>query len=370
MPARGKVFSRQSQALVALGQYGYNADMFKSLAPRGAQLVLLTLLLAGVLLSACAPTAPPPDTPTPSATLDGTLRPYPTATVTATPLPTGFRSPTPSPTVTPTPTPVYYDVLEGDDMYAIGWRFKVSPAAIMTANPDVNPRAMGVGTTLLIPITPMPDPSPTPMVELSPTATPIFANIQSPDCYPDALGGLWCFVLVVNDQEEAVENVSGMVMLRAGEETRRESAIMPLNLLPAGAALPLIAYFQPPIPEAYTVTARVDFLLPVMPDDQRYLAVEIEAQDVSFSAEGRIAAVSGALTLPARQPETRYVWLNATAFDQDGRVVAVRRWDSPEQLSPGGRISFSTFLYSLGGPIDRVELLVEAQAVLEPAQEE
>ena len=343
--------------------------MFKSHVPAGAQLALLTLLLAGIALSACAP-VPIPLTATPSPTLDGTLRPYPTATATHTPLPTGYLSPTPSPTVTPTPTPVYYDVLEGDDMYSIGWRFKVSPAAIMTANPDVNPRAMGVGTSLLIPITPMPDTTPTPMVELSPTATLVFANIQPPDCYPDALGGLWCFVLVVNDQDEAVENVSGVVTLRYSEEVRRESAIMPLNLLPAGAALPLIAYFQPPIPESYTVTARVDFTLPVMPNDQRYLPIAIEAQEVSFSAEGRIAAVSGALTLPARQPQTRYVWLNATAFDQEGRVVAVRRWDSPDQLFPGGRIPFATFLYSLAGPIDRIDLLVEAQAVIEPAQED
>ena len=332
--------------------------------------MLGVLLLVPVLLSACAPAAPATDPPTPSPTRDGTLRPYPTPTVTATPLPTGFLSPTPSPTVTPTPTPVYYDVREGDDMYSIGWRFRVSPAAIMTANPDVNPRAMGIGTSLLIPITPMPDLTPTPMVELSPTATPVFANIQSPDCYPDALGGLWCFVLVVNDQQEAVENVSGIVTMRNGDETRREVAIMPLNLLPAGEALPLIAYFQPPIPEAYTITARVDFLLPVMPGDQRYLPVAIEAQTISLNTDGRIAAVSGMLSLPARQPAARYVWLNATAYDEDGRVLGVRRWDSPDPLSPGGRIPFSTFLYSLGGPIDRVDLLVEAQPFIEPVEED
>jgi len=229
---------------------------------------------------------------------------------------------------------------------------------------------MGVGPSLLIPITPMPDPTPTPMVELSPTATPVFANIQAPDCYPDALGGLWCFVLVVNDQEEAVENVSGVVTLRGGDETRREVAIMPLNLLPAGASLPLIAYFQPPTPEAYTVTAKVDFLLPVMPDDQRYLPVEIEEQTINLNADDRIASVSGMLTLPVNQPAARYVWLNATAFDQDGRVLAVRRWDSQDPLTPGESIPFSTFLYSLGGPIDRVDLLVEAQPFIEPAEED
>jgi LysM repeat protein len=267
-------------------------------------------------------------------------------------------------------TPVYYDVLEGDDMYSIGWRFNVSPQQIMTANPTVNPRAMGVGTSLLIPITPAPDLTATPWVELTPTATQPFAALQAPDCYPDALGGLWCFLLVENDNGRAAENVSGVVTLRYGEETRRESAIMPLNLLPAGAELPLIAYFQPPLPEAFTVTARVDFWLPVMPGDQRYLPVAVEDQAVTLSEAGRVAAVSGVLSLPAGQPEARYAWLHATAFDAEGHVVAVRRWDSEATLTGGDRTPFNLFLYSLGGPIERVDLLAEAQPAIEPAAED
>ncbi|MBW6465970.1 MAG: LysM peptidoglycan-binding domain-containing protein [Brevefilum sp.] len=329
---------------------------------------LVFLVLAGILLGACAPSAPVVIlTATP--TLDGTLRPYPSPTATHTPLPTDYVSPTPSPTVTPTPTPVYYEVLEGDDMFSIGWRFNVSPYQIMTANPTINPRAMGVGTSLLIPITPNPNPTETPMVELTPTATPVFSALPAPDCYPDALGGLWCFVLVENDQDEPVENLTGVVTLRYGEETRRESAILPLNLLPPGTSLPLIAYFQPPIPAAFTVSARVDFLLPVMPGNQRYLPVSMQDQLIKLGQDGQMATVSGWLTLAANQPATRYLWVNATAFDQDGHVVAVRRWDSPNQLSAGERIPFEVFLYSLGGPIDRVELLVEAQPVIEPQDE-
>jgi hypothetical protein len=343
---------------------GYNAAMRKTLL-----ISLALLVLTGILLAACAPEAPlTAQTSTP--TLDGTLRPYPSPTASHTPLPTDYVSPTPSPTVTPTPTPVYYEVREGDDMFSIGWRFNVSPYQIMTANPTINPRAMSVGTSLLIPITPNPDPTETPMVALTPTATPLFSALPAPDCYPDALGGLWCFVLVENDQNEPVENLTGVVTLRYGEETRRESAILPLNLLPAGASLPLIAYFQPPIPTAYTVSARVDFLLPVMPGDQRYLPVSMQDQLVKLSQDAQMATASGWLSLPSNQPKTRYVWVNATAFDEDGHVVAVRRWDSPDQLSAGERIPFELFLYSLGGPIDRVVLLVEAQPVIEPPDED
>jgi hypothetical protein len=259
-------------------------------------------------------------------------------------------------------TPVYYAVLEGDDFYSIGWRFNVSPQQIMTANPTINPRAMGPGTILLIPITPGPDATATPLIELSPTATPLFADIQPPDCYPDSLGGLWCFVLVTNDSSEPVENVSGEIALLYGDESLHQPAIMPLNLLPVGSSLPLITYFQPPLPKEFTISARVDFLLPVMPDDQRYLPAIIADRAITLSADGRQATVSGEVDLPGGQPTARYAWLNATAFDAEGHIVAVRRWESAGPLTAGARLPFTLFLYSLGGSIDRVELMVEAPA--------
>lgn len=329
--------------------------------------LLAVWLLTGLLSAACSSSVPGSDidfTPT----LDGTLRPYPSPTSSVTPLPTDYMSPTPTPTVTPTPTLVFYEVGANDDMYGIGWRFNVSPAQIMTANPSVNPRAMGPGTTLLIPITPNPNPTAAATEQVTPTATPIFYSIGQPDCYPDALGGLWCFILAVNEQGKAVENISGTVTLYDEEEWREEPAIMPLNLLPAGEVLPLISYFHPPLPSNYSISASVDFLLPVMPIDQRYLPVAIEGQSLHLNENKLIAEVSGQLTLPEKQPKTRYLWLNATAFDKDGHIVAVRRWESPAQLSGGEQVSFKIFLYSLGEPIDRVELLAEAQPRLSPSQ--
>jgi LysM repeat protein len=340
----------------------YNARMHKIKI-----ITVCALLLTGSLVSACRHEAPL-DRQKPTVTLDGTLQPYPTDTPTATPLPIGYHSPTPSPTVTPTATPVFYEVQQGDDMGSIGWRFNVSPDAIMTANPTVNPRAMSIGTTLIIPVTPMPEATPTETVEYSPT--PRAAELLEPDCYPDALGGLWCFVLVKNDDEGALENVTGSVVLEEEAETRQEIAIMPLNLLPAGESLPLIAYFQPPVAANYIASAQIDFLLPVMPNDQRYLTIEIVEQFVSLDENGRVAQVSGKLFLPEGQPDTRYLWVNATGFDEAGRVVSVRRWDSPVQLSSGESTTFELNLYSMGGVIDYVDFLVEARSSLTPVDEE
>jgi LysM repeat protein len=339
---------------------------------RKIRLILFTLFVLGtVFLSSCA--QPPLQLEiAPTRTLrEGTLRPYPSNTPSATPLPTDYVSPTPSPTITPTPTPVYYEVREGDDMYGIAFFYGIAPQAIMTANPTVNPRLMGAGTKLLIPITPMPDVTATATPELSPTATPPYIVSEKPDCYPDAAGGLWCFLLLENRQGSALENVSAEVTLVTGDETRNKVAIMPLNLLPAGSALPLVVYFEGPIGDDYEVSTAVNFLLPVMPGDQRYLTVELEGQSIDFSDDGKRADIRGSAILPADGEDAQYLWINATGFDSSGRVVAVRRWESPEgNLSAGDEVPFEFSLYSLAGEIDRVEILAEALSVQPPDNED
>jgi len=324
-------------------------------------IILILLPSIGLLLSSCTPLSPTLEEIA-DESQEGTLRPYPTETPTATPFPTGYHSPTPSPTITPTATPVYYEVQLGDDMYSIAYRYNISPQAIMTANPTVNPNAMTVGTELLIPITPMPQATATATGELSPTATPLFANLQEPDCYLDALGGLWCFVLVENDQIGALENVSGVITLTEGDEIRQETAILPLNLLPAGKSLPLIAYFQPQVSSEFTVSAQVDFLLPVMPDDQRYLTTEIKNLKLTLQKDDRAADVTGEIHLPEGERGAEYVWVNATAFDEDGNVLGVRRWDRTDPVPAGEILNFNLTVYSMGGAIERVDLVVEVRA--------
>ncbi len=330
-------------------------------------LVFFILILVGFLVSACASgTNSEPMGGTPTGTQSGTLRPYPSGTPTVTPLPTNYISPTPSPTITPTPTPVYYEVQLNDDMYSIAFRYGLSPDVLMTANPDVDPRAMTVGMTLLIPLTPTPPPTPTATSEKTQETTeptPDENALATPDCYPDALGGLWCFVMVKNQQETALENVSAIITLGEGEDVRQEPAITPLNLLPAGSSLPLIAYFQPPLPAILTASAEIDFSLPVMPGDQRYLDLVIKEQDLKKSADGLVATAAGTISLSRDQIDAQYVWLCATALDSQGHILAVRRWENDLDLLAGGEISFAVTLYSMGGPIDRVDLAAEAQPV-------
>ncbi|MBG0784491.1 MAG: LysM peptidoglycan-binding domain-containing protein [Anaerolineaceae bacterium] len=335
--------------------------------------IFLYLILAGLALSACA-SGTPATHENPTGTPEGTLRLFPTDTPTGTPLPTGYVTATPSPTITPTPTQVYYEVQLNDDMYAIAFRYGLEPQAIMTANPDVNPNAMVVGMQLLIPVTPSPEPTATPTTnataaaEETNTPAPQAVTLHEPDCYPDAAGGLWCFILAENENDSPRENVAAQVTLTDGETTRQETAIMSLNLLPSGAVLPLIAYFQGTLPAQYTISAELDFFLPVMPDDARYLAVEIKDDAVEISVDGAIAHATGILALSGEQRDAQYTWVSATALDAEGHVVAVRRWDATVPLVAGGELPFEISLYSFSGEIDRVILMAEAQPVLEAGE--
>jgi LysM repeat protein len=335
----------------------YNAGMRKS-----PLIHILITLMAVLSLAACAPGSPLVVV-TNTATPQGTLRPYPSDTATATQLPTGFVSPTLSPTITPSPTPVYYEVQLGDDMYSIAWRFDVSPQAIMTANPSVDPRAMIVGMSLLIPVTPTIEPTPGKTTQATPTPTPQASMLKEPNCYPDALGGLWCFILVENDSDKAMENISARVTLQEGESTRQEVAIMPLNLLPAGQSLPLIAYFDAPVSMDYSVQAEMDFFLPVMADDDRYLDVEVVSQTIDYREDEQIAVLQGELLIKGEDVEAEYLWVTAAGFDASGRIAAVRRVDFDGPLSAGELISFTLTLYSLGAPINEVAILAEAHRV-------
>jgi len=320
--------------------------------------------LISLILSACSGAITPTITPL-ATNITGTLRPYPSGTPTALRSPTAQPTPTPSPTFTLTPTPIYYDTRDGDDMFGIAFWYNISLESLLTANPSVNPRAMGPGTRLLIPVTPMPQPTSAATVEATATSAPSSLNWEEPDCYRDAAGGLWCFMLVENRQESALENVKGMFSLDGGEQVRQEVAYMPLNLLPAGRSLPLVAYFQPPIPRNYSVSGTVDYFLPVMIEDDRYLAVEINSQSVTYRDDDEIASIEGEVSIPVGQRGLDYLWVHATAYNTEGDVVGVRRWEADPTPEAGEVFPFAFEVYSMAGGIDHISILVEAHQTSE-----
>jgi len=324
----------------------------------------LLLLLAGIL-AGCSTGLQNTQTPRPQ--LTGTLRPFPSQTFTPEHPPTA--TPTQTATPTPTPTPLYYTVDEKDDMFGIALRYGISLEALKTANPEVNPYFMGVGTQLMIPITPTPMlATPTPQASLPTTEAASTAVLSlQPDCYRDAAGGVICFVLAQNLSDKPIENPTALVTLEgvSTEYSLTQTAILPLNLLPAGTALPLVTYFQPPTPEKFTATTEADFWLPVPEEDTRYLEISLADLQTEIMEDSRSAKIRGQVALANPTTQASSIWLLATAFTQDGHVAGIRRWEAPLPIPAGQAIPFSFTVYSMGPEIVRVEVSAEARASLE-----
>jgi LysM repeat protein len=308
---------------------------------------ILPLCVLVVFLTACAP-QPTFSTPQPL-----TLLPYRTSTPAAPPWtpPSLVAAETPL----PTPTPFPYTVQQGETISSIALKFGVSVDELLAANPDVNPNVMSIGAVLQIPSRPQ---------NLSGEATPTPAPfiVEQIACHPTANGGMWCFVLAHNDSPDFMENLSAQVTLvdSSGAPIAAQTALLPLNILPPNSSLPLTAYFPPEIPLDAEPRVQVLTAIRLLPGDSRYLPATLHDTLVEVGAGGHFANVSGEVRLPAESPAAAQVWVAAVAYDEQGRVVGVRRWEGGG-IQPGGSLRFEMTVSSLGGVVMRVEFAVEAR---------
>jgi hypothetical protein len=313
------------------------------------------VLLAGLAFTGCSasPAAPDP-TATPTPSLTPALTAYHTPTPSSTP---SGAPPSLTPIPSATPTLFKYKVGKDDDMFGLAWRFGVSVAAIKTANPSVHPNYMGDGTVLIIPITPTP-PTPTGTAAGQPSPSAAL-TLTAPHCYPDALGGLWCLALLRNPGPGSLESPSAVFRLPpdAQGQTVEQTVYAPLNVLPGGASLPIVAYFSPPVAGRPAAEAQPADSLPLAAGDPRYPAVTTQA--VQIQMDGVSATAKGQVTLGEGVSSVKQIWLLAVAYDREGNFIGLRKWESPESVSAGGPLSFTLNVYSLGPPIDHVEVLVE-----------
>ncbi len=315
-------------------------------------------VVALVLFSACA--VPPQVSPTssPYPVYTGTLVPYYTRTPTATPVLVTPATPTPLPTLTPTPRT--HVVKAGEDMSGIALRYRVKLSDLKAANPSVTPNVMRIGTILIIPGTAIPNPT-----VITPTQPPPDILLGPVRCDLDAQGSATCFVVAYNQGAAAAENVSAAISLldpqaQPTDKPTSQVVTTPLNLLPAGTAMPLMALFQAPLPVGFEPVAELVSSLPASEGEKRYLALELQNKQVDILPYGLTAEVSGKAVSPADQ-DAAQVWVGAIAFDSAGNVVGMRRWENSTRLVARGSLPFSMFVYSTGAEIARVDLLGEAR---------
>ena len=302
------------------------------------------LLLACVfLISACAPQIP-------QSVFNDPPVPYVTATASLTSTPQVIVINT---TPVPTSTPFIYTIKSGDTISKLADQFHIPQDEIMAANPEIDPNSMSIGTTLLIP-----DPSAA-QTDVS-TPTPAPAPVSQTVCHPSADGGLTCFALIQNNSTGRLEYVSVLMTLldNGGMAAASRTAFMPLDFIPPNAAMPVYVFFPDQPPAQVQVQVLSANLLPA--NDQYYLPAVIQYSAAQINADGRIAQVSGLVRLPEGSKAATQTWVAAVAYDRDGIVVGVGRWEGGA-LQPAGTLPFSFSVSSLGPAIDAVEFFVEAR---------
>ena len=135
---------------------------------------------------------------------------------------------------------------------------------------------------------------------------------------------------------------------------------LPLNILPPDTSLPLAVFFPPDIPFDAKPQVQILTAIRLLPNDERYMPATINNTLVQVNADGHSAQVSGLVLSQSQTSAANQVWVTATAYDEAGRVVGVRRWESNASLPAGGSLPFDFMVSSIGGKIARVEFAVEA----------
>ena len=257
----------------------------------------------------------------------------------------------------PSPTPFTYAIKSGDTLGQLAQKFNVSLYALMAANPNVDPNSMSVGQMLKIP-------SVSQNSSGASTPTPVPFPVRQIACYPSADRGMWCFVLINNNSSNFIEDVTAQITLMDvnGKSVASQTATLPLDILAPNSSMPLTSYFAPDIPLNAKPQAQILTAIQIQPNDPRYLQASLQKTSVQVDTSGLTAQVNGQVLLAASLPSAaKLIWVAATAYDELGGVVGVRRWASTTGLAAGSSLPFSFMVSSMARTISRVEFAVEAR---------
>lgn len=267
------------------------------------------------------------------------------------------------PTLGPSPTPISYTIRAGDSLSLIALRYGVTLDALQAVNPGVNSNMLSIGQKIVIP-PPKVEGTETPPA----TSTPVPVPLGAPLCFRAPTNSLRCLVTARLAQGPILEGVTVLVTLvdAGSRPVTTRTAYAPLNLLRPGQAMVLDALFDAPAPEFTSVVATLAGAVPLSPSDTRYEEAVISDLSSSAAPDQRSWRATGTLALgtKAAAPADR-VALVILALDTSGEVVGYAKWESPVPIQPGEQTTFDLTVFSLGPPIESVEVQAEAQAAVQ-----
>src|SRR5262249_16017181 len=139
-------------------------------------------------------------------------------------------------------TPTHYTIQVGDTLLGIAAQFGVPYEALKAANADLDPLALPVNQSIVVP-NPQFDSVGTPIL---PTNTPAQLELPSPTCYPSPTGTIRCRGWVANNILQPVERVTLHVRLlrRDGSILAEGNIGIEQGIIPTGGSAPYRILFS------------------------------------------------------------------------------------------------------------------------------
>ncbi len=319
--------------------------------------ILLALLLSGcgrVITKPTATVSIPTILPTPT-------RPTatPTSTPTATPVP---ATPEPTATPTPEPTPIIHILQAGDTLIGLAREYGVTVQAIQEVNGITDPRGLLAGQMIIIPTDPearLSAGTPTP----APTPPP--ARI-SPLTFWRQTDALWAMGQVTLLDGGALEDVIIQVDLLAqnGELVASARAPIQQDMLASGETAGFSLRFSSP-PDSFTsYYARIGS---AQPAHVSFYYRDLDLENILAQETGKSVYILRGEVVNRGTDDARAVQVAVILYDNDGRVVAVRRVQTdPANLAPGENGFFSAELIPAHWPVANYHIQAEGRRSSSP----
>jgi hypothetical protein len=238
----------------------------------------------------------------------------------------------------------------------IAFRYGVQFDDIVLVNPQIDPNLLRIGEEIRIPGS-----DGEPVEILLPTPTPIPVHIKTLGCHESPSLAFICMVSITNSEEFMVAGVSAHITLhdRDGQILDNQIVYAPLNQIPSGEEIPLIAIFDRK-PSEYS-GFHVDLLSAVQVADLTDELPQIEALDTKtiYKAEKRLVEVSGILSIAAHEGDEFLVRVVGVVFNTKGEPIGMNVWEERIDSANNEEIEYRFSIFSLGPEIADINIYPE-----------
>jgi murein DD-endopeptidase MepM/ murein hydrolase activator NlpD len=249
-------------------------------------------------------------------------------------------------------------VKAGDTLLGIALNLGVDLDALRAANSGIDPYALQIGQTLIVPSA---QANPLTLVAL-PTPTPLALVLPPPTCYPARTGGTLCLGLVENPFDQTVQNVRLSIQLMGDNGaflSSQETDVAQFIVPPKGLA-PYHVQFADAGSSAAGASAVLLSAEFLPQGDASFLQLEVQ-DDHGVSVDQQYVVTAELYNAATSAAES--VRVVVTLFDADGGVIGYRVMMLETPLPSGERLPIRAVILSVNNAVPtRYTIYAEGRA--------